>query len=133
MIIGDGIEISEFVSRRRAVLDSLGGAIGLAFAGDQPASLPRIWQPDANFYYLTGIRDEPGAVVLSDPKAEDPKRRCILFLKPLNPGLEEWDGYRDRVSTALKIKTGFDAVMRSYHLARFLTGIARKRGKLACL
>src|SRR5262249_51725474 len=29
--------------------------------------------------------------------------------------------------------TGFDAVMRSYYLPRFLTGIARRRGKLACL
>src|ERR1700690_2655388 len=133
MIIGDGIDISEFVRRRESLLDKLGGAIGLVYAGDQPASLHGLWQPDPNFYYLTGIRDEPGAAALFDPKAEDPKHRCILFLKPLNPELEEWDGYRERVSTTLKKKTGFDAVMRSYHLPRWLTGIARKRGKLACL
>ncbi len=133
MIIGDGIQVSEFVSRRGALLAKLDGAVGLVFAGDQPASLQGAWQPDPNFYYLTGIRDEPGAAVLLDPKSEDPRRRAILFLKPLNPELEEWDGYRDRVNTALKKRTGFDAVMRTYHLPRWLTTIARKRGKLACL
>lgn len=133
MIIGEGIAISEFVARRTALLERLDGAVGLVFAGDHPASLQGIWQPDWNFYYLTGIRDEPGAVVLLDPKAEDPKRRCILFLKPLNPEIEEWDGYRDRISTALKSGTGFDSVMRTYQLPRWLTTIARRRAKLACL
>ena len=133
MIIGEGIDISEFVSRRQALMDRLDEAIGLVFAGDQSTTLHGRWQPDPNFYYLTGIRNEPGAAVLLDPRAEDPKRRCILFLKPLNPEIEEWDGYRERVNTALKRKTGFDAVMRSYHLPRWLTLIARKRGRLACL
>lgn len=133
MIIGEGIAITEFVSRRTNLLDKLDGSIGLVLAGDQPPSLHGIWQPDSHFYYLTGIRDEPGAAVLFNPKSEDPKRRCILYLKPLNPELEEWDGYRDRVNTALKTKTGFDAVMRSYHLGRWLTAIARKRVKLSCL
>jgi Xaa-Pro aminopeptidase len=133
MIIGDGIEISEFVARREALMERLGSAIGLVFAGEQASTIHGAWQPESNFYYLTGIREEPGAAVLLDPKSEDPKRRCILFLKPLNPEIEEWDGYRDRISTALKSRTGFETVMRSYQLSRWLTGIARKRGSLACL
>src|SRR5678815_1237424 len=112
MIIGEGIAVSEFVARREALLDQLEGAIGLVLAGDHPASLQGIWQPDWNFYYLSGIRDEPGAVILLDPKAEDPKRRSILFLKPLNPEIEEWDGYRDRLTSGLKARTGFESVMR---------------------
>src|SRR5690349_1869462 len=128
MIIGDGIDIKEFVSRRETLLDRLGGAIGLVFSGEQSSTIHGPWFPDPNFYYLTGIRDEPGAAVLFDPRAEDPRRRCMLFLKPLNPELEEWDGYRDRVSSALRSKTGFESVMRTYQLPRWLTGIARKRG-----
>lgn len=133
MIIGDGINVSEFAARREAVLERLNGAVGLVFAGDGPPPLTGTWTPDPNFYYLTGIRDEPGAAVLLDPKAEDPRRRSILFLKPLNPELEEWDGFRERVSEDLKRKTGFATVMRTYQLPRWLTGVARKRLRLACL
>ncbi len=131
MIIGEGIDLPEFAARRERVLSGLNGAVGLIFAGEKGA--PDDFQPDWNFYYLTGIRDEPGAALLLDPGAEDPKRRAILFLKPLNPEIDEWDGFRDRISTALKKDTGFDTVMRSYYLPRFLTAAARKRGRMACL
>jgi Xaa-Pro aminopeptidase len=133
MIIADGIAISEFVSRRERVLDGLDGAVGLVFAGDGPASLSGRWDPDWNFYYLTGIRDEPGAMLMLDPESEDPKRRAVLFLKPLNPEIEEWDGYRDRVGRALKEKTGFETIQRTYALPRALSTAARKRGRVACL
>jgi Xaa-Pro aminopeptidase len=131
MIIGEGIEISEFVARRERVLKALDGAVGLVFAGESGA--PDSFEPDWNFYYLTGIRDEPGAAVLFDPGAEDPKKRAMLFLKPLNPEIEEWDGFRDRISGSLKTGTGFETVMRTYALPRMLTAAARKRGKMACL
>lgn len=133
MIIGDGIAVSEFVARRERLMKSLDGAVGLVCAGDQSASLHGMWQPDSNFYYLTGIREEPGAMLLLDPKCEDPKRRAILFLKPLNPEMEVWDGYRERIDAGLKERTGFETVMRTYGMPRWLTSIARKRGRLACL
>jgi Xaa-Pro aminopeptidase len=133
MNIGDGINVSEFVSRRSAVLKSLGSSVGLVLAGDGPPSLQGIWLPDWNFYYLTGIRDEPGAAVLLDPRSEDPKRRCVLFLKPRNPELEAWDGYRDAITSGLKASTGFDTIMRTTNLPRMLTSAARKRKSLACL
>src|SRR5262249_39103331 len=82
MIIGEGIPLSEFVSRRERLLESLDGAIGLVFAGDGAPPLSGVWQPDWNFYYLTGIRDEPGAVLFLDREAADARRRAILFLKP---------------------------------------------------
>lgn len=133
MIIGEGIDIKELQARRQQVLTQLKGAVAVVFSGDGAPPLSGRWEPDWNFYYLTGIRDEPGAAVLFDPKSEDPKRQCILFLRPLNPELEEWDGYRDRVSESLRKQTGFQSIMRTYHLPRWLTGIARKRGRLACL
>jgi Xaa-Pro aminopeptidase len=133
MIIGEGIDLGEFQARRRRIMDEIGDAVAIVFAGDGPPPLSGRWDPDWNFYYLCGIRDEPGAAILFDPKAEDPRRRCILFLRPLNPELEEWDGYRDRISEGLRKQTGFDTVMRGYHLPRWLTSVARKRGRLVCL
>ena len=133
MNIGDGIALSEFVQRRERVLKALGGSVGLVLAGDGAPPLSGKWQPDWNFYYLTGIRDEAGATILLDPKAEDPKKRSVLFLKPLNPELEEWDGLRDRISEGLKKATGFQTVLRAGALPRMLTAAARKRKKLACL
>src|SRR5438067_876297 len=64
MIIGEGIKISEFVSRRQTALDRLDRAIGLVFAGDGPPPLSGVWDPDWHFHYLTGIREEPGSGVL---------------------------------------------------------------------
>jgi Xaa-Pro aminopeptidase len=133
MQIGDGISITEFTSRRNAVLKALGRSAAVVFAGDGPPSLHGIWEPDWNFYYLTGIRDEPGAAVLFDPQSEDPKRRAILFLKPRNPEVEAWDGYRDPITTSLKDSTGFATIMRTTMLPRMLTAAARKRKSLACL
>lgn len=133
MIIGEGIDIREFQARRKRVMEAIGDGVAVVFAGDGAPPLSGVWEPDWNFYYLTGIRDEPGAAVLFDPRSEDPKRRCILFLRPLNPELEAWDGYRDRVSESLRRQTGFETVMRTLGLPRWLTGVARKRGRLVCL
>jgi Xaa-Pro aminopeptidase len=133
MMIGDGIEISEFQGRRERVLEALDGAVSVVFAGAGSSAVTDSFQPDWNFYYLTGIRDESGAAVLFDPESEDPRRRAVLFLRPLNPEADEWDGYRDRIGTPLKQGTGFQTVMRTTMLPRLLTTAARRRGKLACL
>jgi Xaa-Pro aminopeptidase len=133
MKIGDGIGLAEFVARRQRVLKALGNSVGVVFSGDGVPPLHGRWTPDWSFYYLTGIADEAGAAILFDPKAEDPKKRCILFLRPLNPELEEWDGLRDRISENLRKSTGFETVLRGQAVPRFLTAAARKRRKLACL
>lgn len=133
MKIGDGIPLAEFVSRRQRILKALGGSVGIVFSGEGAPPLHGRWTPDWNFYYLTGITDEAGAAILFDPKSEDPRKRCILFLRPLNPELEEWDGLRDRISERLRKSTGFETVLRAQAVPRMLTAAARKRRKLACL
>jgi Xaa-Pro aminopeptidase len=57
----------------------------------------------------------------------------MLFLRPLNPELEKWDGYRMEVSKALRDRTGFKSVFRTTHLPRFLTEAAKRAKSLACL
>lgn len=124
---------AEYAARRQALLSELGGAAAVVFAGDGHAPLKGRWFPDRNFYYLTGIADEPGAAVLFDPSAEDPKKQITLFLRPVNPEVDRWDGYRDEISTHLKASTGFSHIMRNGSLAAVLTQAARRTKRLACL
>jgi Xaa-Pro aminopeptidase len=128
-----GIGAAEFAQRRNSVIKGLKGAVGLVLAGEGAPPLMGKWRADVNFQYLTGIDAEPGAAVLFDLQAEDPKRRAILFLRPLNPEMEVWDGYRNAIGAALKSRTGFQTVMRTGAMPRLLTDLARRRGRLACL
>ncbi len=124
---------SEYASRRAAVLASLKNAVGVICAGDADASLTNSWRPSPHFEYLTGIADEPGAVLLFDPTNPTPSRRVILFLRPLNPELEKWDGFRDFISSKLRQRYGVETIMRTLALPRFLSEAARRAKKLACL
>lgn len=127
------ITTPEFVERRGRVLKSLDGAVGLVLSGDVPQPLHGPWSADPFFTYLTGLRDEAGAAVLFDPKAEDPRLACVLCLKPRNPELEVWDGYRDPLGIALRERLGFATVKRSNELPRLLTQAVRLRKRAACL
>jgi Xaa-Pro aminopeptidase len=127
------IKISEYQARRKKVLGGLKGAVGVVFAGDGAPPLLGEWMPDMNFKYLTGIDDEPGAMVFFDPSNPDAKKRVVLLLKPVNPEIDVWDGYRDLVSQKLRDETGFGAVMRNYALPRLMTEAATRTKRLACL
>jgi Xaa-Pro aminopeptidase len=129
----DVIVREEFIARRQAVLEALGGAAAAVFAGEGSPPLLGAWRADRHFLYLTGIESEPGAAVLFDPSAEDPNRRIVLLLRPMNTEMEHWDGYREPLSVALKEKTGFTHVARANGLPGLLTGAARRTKKLACL
>jgi Xaa-Pro aminopeptidase len=129
----DGIPLSEYVARRDAILKALKGAVGIVFAGEGAAPLLGRWRPDFHFLYLTGLSAEPGAAVLFDPTHENPDRRCVLVLRPLNPEVDRWDGYRETIGSALRDRTGFTSVMRSGSLPALLTQAGRRSKRLACL
>lgn len=127
------IKLNEYQARRKKVLSGLKGAVGVMFAGDGAPPLLGEWMPDMNFKYLTGIDDEPGAMVFFDPSNPDAKKRIVLLLKPVNPEIDVWDGYRDLVSEKLRKETGFESVMRNYMLPRLMTEAAKRTKRLACL
>ena len=129
----DAITLAEYRERRERVLKALKGSAAVVFAGEGSAPLLGRWRPDANFLYLTGLQNEGGAAVLFDPTAESRKRRCVLFLRPLNPERERWDGYREQIGSALKERTGFETIVRSEALPGALTAAARRGKELACL
>jgi len=129
----DVIPVTEYAARRKRLFDALKGAAAIVFAGEGSPPLMGRWRPDASFFYLTGLAAESGAAVLFDPTAEDPKRRIVLFLRPRDPELERWDGYREQISQKLKDQTGFQTIMRSTAVPRSLTAAARRAKRVACL
>lgn len=132
-MLDESIGVSEYQARRAKVLRAIKNSVALVMAGDGSTHVSDVWSPDWNFRYLTGIKDEQGAAVFFDPGAEDPKKRCILFLRPLNPELEQWDGIRSRIGAELKRKTGFETIWRTNRIPLVLTTAARKRKSLCCL
>jgi Xaa-Pro aminopeptidase len=129
----DTISAEEFAARRARVLEALDGAAAVVFAGEGHAPLLGRWRPDRHFLYLTGIENESGAALLFDPSAPDPDRRITLFLRPLNPEADMWDGLRAPLSAALKQQYGIKTVVRTGGLPGALTVAARRTKKLACL
>ena len=118
------IPLAEYASRRAKVLKALGRSIGVIVAGIQEDPLHDDFHPHPHFTYLTGITDEPGAVLVLDPSAPTPARREMLFLRPLNPELEQWDGLREPIASGLRESTGFQTIFRTLGLPRFLTEAA---------
>lgn len=127
------IAVPEYVARRQAIARALKGGTGVLFAGDAAASLHDAFKADSAFYYATGIGGEAGAAVLFDPTNPDPNRRCCLFLKPRNPEVEQWDGWRSPLSAALRKETGFTRIFRSNALPMMLTDALRRSKKACCL
>ena len=129
----EDVAVAEYKDRRERVLKALKGSAAVVYAGDGSHPLVGRWQANHHFVYLTGIADEPAAAVLFDPGAEDPRRRIVLFLRPMNIELEKWDGYRREIGPELKEATGFTTVMRAAALPAAVTAAARRGKKLACL
>jgi Xaa-Pro aminopeptidase len=124
---------AEYAARRAEVLKQLNGAIGVIFSGEGADPRHGTWAPDPFFYYLTGITGEQQAAVLFDPSHEDPTKRIVLFLRPLNPESDRWDAFRDGIGKSMRERLGFGTVMRTGHLPDMLTGAARRARKMACL
>ena len=129
------ITVDEYRDRRERVLAALEGASAVVFAGNEVSSdsLQWRWRADPHFRYLTGIDHEGGAALLFDPSAEDPDRRVTLFLRPRDPEVEQWEGPRPPLDSALRARTGFDSIGRTSHLPGKLTEVARCTKRLACL
>lgn len=127
------IPVSEFQKRREKVLKALKDSVGLVFAGEGGAELHGAWRPDANFEYLTGITDEAGACLLLDPGNPVASKRCTLFLRPLDPEVEKWDGARDFIDSKLVARYGISSIFRTGRMPLVLKEAARRSGRLACL
>ena len=126
------IPIAEFAQRREKVAKALKNRIDLIFAGDSNAALHGAYRPNPHFEYLTGITDEPGAMLLLDPTAPS-GRQAMLFLKSLDPEVEKWDGLREEIGTPLRQRYGISQIHRLSRLGRELDGCLTRTRKFGCL
>ena len=97
-------------SRRRAVLEQMEqGSIMVLYSGEAiPQSMDECCPFEANhhFYYLTGLRRENMALVLSKSAGKD---RTVLFIEEPVPSMERWTGRRVTKEEATAI-SGIDDV-----------------------
>ncbi len=129
----ESIPLNEYATRRTKLLTSLKRAAALVFAGSHTNPLTDEYRPHPHFEYLTGIVAEPNAVLLLDPTNAIEARRAMLFLAPLNPEVDKWDGYRLEINKALRDKIGFKTIFRTDALGRWLTAAVKRSKRVACL
>lgn len=127
------IKGTEFERRRRNLLKGLRGSVGLVFAGTGGGELRGGWRPDPGFEYLTGITDEPGAAILFDPSNRIESKQVTLFLRPLDPEVEKWDGARAPIDSELVKRYGIRSIVRTGRLPAMLATAVRRDKKMACL
>ena len=113
--------IAELSARRAAVRSRIGPAAMLLLY----AAAPRNYSGDVNwpyrqennFFYLTGISQAGGALVLVPDGASG---RSVLFLPPPDPARETWSGHMLRFDEATAI-SGIEDVRPAAALNAFLT------------
>ncbi|MGE4620340.1 MAG: Xaa-Pro peptidase family protein [Planctomycetota bacterium] len=126
------ISQKEFARRRAETIAQLGDAAGVIFAGTG-GGLEEEFRPHLNFEYLTGIIDEPGAILLLDPGATRESHKEILLLAPHLPEVERWDGWRGTIDSSLRKKFGFKTIMRTNAFPNVMMQACKRSRKAACL
>jgi len=56
-----------------------------------------------------------------------------LFLKPLDPELEKWDGLREEIASSLKERYGIATIFRTNAFPRWMLDSAKRAKSLTCL
>ncbi|MEE2888908.1 MAG: Xaa-Pro peptidase family protein [Planctomycetota bacterium] len=126
------ISADEFAQRRANASAELNGAAGVIFAGTG-GGLEEDFRPHLHFEYLTGIIDEPGAMLVLDPTATRETHKEILVLSPHLPEVERWDGWRGTIDSSLREKFGFKTILRTNHFPGTLAQICARTKKAICL
>ncbi len=109
-----------FRARRKRLMEAMEGGVGVIFASEHIGGRNR---QNMDFYYLTGLAYEEGAALVLAPEAR--LWREYLFLKPVNPETNIWDGERATLGRAMELGTGFAKVYRTGRLPRVLAGAVR--------
>lgn len=89
------IEQSEYIERREKILRKMdNGSVLILFAGQgrkKSGDENYPYQPNRNFYYLTGIKQENSALMMVKADGEN---STFLFLDPKDPKVEKWLGIK---------------------------------------
>jgi len=112
--------VADLAARRKAAMEKLGDkGIVILYAAEPrnyAGDVDWPYRQENNFYYLTGINQDGGALLLI-PGA---KPQEILFLAPSNPAQESWTGHILTAAEGRQI-SGIEQVWDMRQLAPFLT------------
>lgn len=130
-VVADTLDVEVFKDRRARVMEALDGGVAVLYgATDSSGIVKGGFVQDSNFYYLTGV-SEPGAALVLAPGEH--RHKEILYLKPRDPEIEDWDGRREPLGDALNEKLGFERVARTNRLPRELTAMLQRSQKAVFL
>jgi Xaa-Pro aminopeptidase len=123
-----------FRQRRARVLAALKTGVAVLY-GAEPihtsAAVGPRFQQDPDFAWLTGIVEEPGAILILAPAER--QHREILLLPSRNPEVERWDVERLPLGSELERRSGFERVGRTSELGGLVTGLAARHKELRFL
>lgn len=120
-----------FAERRRKVMAKLGSGIAVVFGaslGSSNSSVEAPFYQDPDFAWLTGITDEPDAVLVMAPGERT--FREILLLPSRNPEAERWNVERVPLGAEIERRTGFQRVRRTSDLGGIVTDLASRHKEL---
>jgi Xaa-Pro aminopeptidase len=122
--------LSDLAARRKAVAEQVGEKGILILYAAEPRNyagdVDWPYRQENDFFYLTGIPQEGGALVLLPGAA---RIREILFLPPSNPSQESWTGHILTPAEGREI-SGIDAVWDARRLDSFLATLMPKAKKV---
>lgn len=101
--------------RRARLMEAMEGGAAVIFGATRIDDGDR---QDMDFYYLTGLAHEAGAALVLAPENEQWNE--YLFLAPVDPEVNRWDGERAILGRAVELGTGFAQVMRTSRLGGIL-------------
>lgn len=120
--------------RRKRVMDELKTGVAVVYGADlvdSPAPVAPAFAQNGDFAWLTGIVDEPGAILLLAPgEAYD---REVLFLPARDLEIERWDAERLPLGSELERRSGFRVVRRTRDLGGAVAGVASRAKDLRYL
>ena len=121
--------VADLTAHRKAAMDQIGAkGILILFAAEPrnyAGDVDWPYRQENDFYYLTGISQAGGTLVLIPGAA---RVREILFMPPSNPAQESWTGHILTASEAREI-SGIQEVWDARQLGSFLTALAPQARK----
>jgi Xaa-Pro aminopeptidase len=117
--------------RRDRLMQRMKSGVAVVFGAptvDRSGTVAAIDRQFSDFTYLTGIVDEGGAALLLAPGERT--YREFLFLPPVDPEYDRWEGTRLLLGRELRERTGFEKIQRSGGLGPMLAQAAARAGEM---
>jgi Xaa-Pro aminopeptidase len=120
-----------FRERRATLMAQMKGGIAVIYGATELApsgALELATQQNDDFAYLTGIVDEPGAVLVLAPGERTVREFLLLPSRDLE--VERWEVERLPLGAELERRTGFTRVSRTSGLGGLVTSLAQRHKEL---